>query len=474
MKKIVVASAGIVLLALVSVPKFVAHSIEQKLLSITDTINENPAYKASIENQQSGWFSTSAVIKVGFNPEMMGKTNNSDATEMLKEWNFDVLFSAQHGPVLTTDGFAWGLVHWQAKALGDSLRDKIEFAADTPIYRITSQTNLFGQSSFSDEIPSFTVKNNSVFTQVSFSGWQGNGSAISEHTSYQGQMQSIDLKSTAGDFQLTSLNTEFDMHTNIFDALAGNFYDSIAVMQISNMSYVNSLTNESVSLNSLKMDAVSEFDKANDLLDTKMNMTLAKLEDANFKLADLVVNTEFNNLQETFFKAYQRFVGTMSSEPEKMQENLKTFTQNYGLAQLQASPEFNISALSGKLNDGNFSGAVTSKIHHVTELPENLADTTFWLTHILADAQLSVDKSVASLLASNVVKTQLAANPNTAQMSEQEISDIAAQQATAVLQSFQQQGLLTETDTEYQMAASLKDGKALLNGNPMPISGVKE
>lgn len=110
------------------------------------------------------------------------------------------------------------------------------------------------------------------------------------------------------------------------------------------------------------MDEVSESDRVNDLLGSKMLMTLSKFSDASFNLTDLVVNTELNNIQQMFFHAYQGFIRSVSGEPEKMQENLDAFLQSSGLTQFKASPELNFSAIKGKLNEGSFSGLVNSNI----------------------------------------------------------------------------------------------------------------
>jgi uncharacterized protein YdgA (DUF945 family) len=181
------------------------------------------------------------------------------------------------------------------------------------------------------------------------------------------------------------------------------------------------------------------------------------------------VNTQINNFKEQFFEAYQILMDKLSKEPEKMQENLDDFMQAELLGQLQAEPEFNISSFQAKINQGNITGSLSSKIQHVTTLPDAIGSPLFWLQHLMLTGQINADKSVALWLATDTIKSQIKADPSAAQMTDEEIATIAEQQAPAMLLGIQQQGMFTETSTGYQLQFSLADGQALLNGNPMEL-----
>jgi uncharacterized protein YdgA (DUF945 family) len=159
----------------------------------------------------------------------------------------------------------------------------------------------------------------------------------------------------------------------------------------------------------------------------------------------------------------------LSKEPEKMQENLDDFMQTELLGQLQAEPEFNISSFQAKINQGNITGSLNSKLEQVTKLPDAIESPVFWLQHLMITGQINVDKSAALWLAIDTIKSQIKSDPSAAQMTKEEIAAIAAQQAPAMLQGIQQQGMFTETATGYQLQFSLADGQALLNGDPMAL-----
>jgi uncharacterized protein YdgA (DUF945 family) len=61
-------------------------------------------------------------------------------------------------------------------------------------------------------------------------------------------------------------------------------------------------------------------------------------------------------------------------------------------------------------------------------------------------------------------------DPNAAGMTEEEISAIAAQQVEGMIGMFTQQGMITVTpEGMHEMTFTMKDGQAMLNGNPMPL-----
>lgn len=473
MKKTLLIGAGIIVLVAVIAPKIVATSFNQKLDSVVEVINQNPAYSASIKDRTSAWFSSTATINIAFDSSVfdnaIAQEDPAEMQDMFADINVDVLIDAQHGPILTQNGLAIGWLTWIAKVDGNSLRDTLEFDAKTPFYQITNHTNLFGLSSFTDKIPSFQMIDDEIFTEVIFSGWNGSGSYSDSEVSYQGLIENISANSAFGTFELNQWSLDSTIQDNLMNAMNGNFYDSTMSMNIQNITFKEVDDQTKQVMTELKMDAVTDFDQTTSLLDTQINFSLKDLTTADFNLAEMTVNTEINNLKEQFFKAYQTLISELGKEPEKMQENLNTFMQTELLGQLQAEPEFNISSFAAKINQGNITGSLNTKIQQVIELPDPIESPVFWLQHLMANGQINADKSAALWLATDSIKSQILADPSSAQMTEQEITAIAEQQALPMLQGMQQQGLFTETATGYQMVFSLKDGEAMLNGNPMPL-----
>ncbi len=469
MKKTLLIGASIFVLVSVIAPKFVSNSFNQKLDSVVELINQNPAYSASIKDRTSAWFSSTVTINIALDSSAFAQENTAEIQDVFADMNIDVEIDAQHGPILTQNGLALGWLTWNARVDGDTLRETIKFEANTPFYQITSHINLLGLSSFTDKIPSFHMKDDEAFTQLSFSGWNGSGSFSDSETSYQGRLETITANSAFGKFELNQWRIDSSIQGNLMNAMDGNLHDSAMSMQIQDITFEHVSDQAKITMTELGMDAVSDFDETTSLLDTQINFSLKELTTAEFNLSSVIVNAEINNLKEQFFKAYQTLMSELSKEPEKMQENLNNFMQIELLEQLQAEPEFNISSFKATINQGNITGSLSSKIQQVTKLPEAIESLVFWIQHLIVHGQINADKSAALWLAINSIKSRIKADSSGAQMTEQEITTMAEQQAPTMLQGMQQQGMFTETTTGYQLQFSLKDGQALLNGNPMPL-----
>ena len=109
-----------------------------------------------------------------------------------------------------------------------------------------------------------------------------------------------------------------------------------------------------------------------------------------------------------------------------MAETVKQYVNQHLLPMLKAGPEFNIPAFKATMAQGKFSGKFDSKLVNITEVPDPLTDPAFWLSHLLANAELMGDKAVLEWLATQSMSSQLKANPQAADMSAEELNQIAA------------------------------------------------
>jgi uncharacterized protein YdgA (DUF945 family) len=144
-----------------------------------------------------------------------------------------------------------------------------------------------------------------------------------------------------------------------------------------------------------------------------------------------------------------------------MQDNL--------LEQVQAEPEYNFTNISGKVNGSEFEGKILAKIAGVTELPATLEDTAFWMQHAVVDSKMTMQREAALFIAGEMVKAQLAGNPQVAAMSLEEQAQLIAQQAEATLTGMAQQGMITVSEDGYEVVFTMQNAEAMLNGNPIPL-----
>jgi len=76
--------------------------------------------------------------------------------------------------------------------------------------------------------------------------------------------------------------------------------------------------------------------------------------------------------------------------PAKMME----FIEANLLTQLKAEPEINITKLKATLPEGSFNAYANTKLVGIDALPGTLEDAAYWVTHLLADAQITADKAL--------------------------------------------------------------------------------
>jgi len=195
-----------------------------------------------------------------------------------------------------------------------------------------------------------------------------------------------------------------------------------------------------------------------------------KVEGAAQDASDMVIGIAINNLDVDFIKAYQDFSNaTLSTPADELPEKLQAFIKDNLLQQLQTEPEINITKLAMTLPEGSFTGKASSKLVGVTALPDTLEDPSYWVSHLLATAQIKADKAFVESMASGYMVAELAANPQTQGMTAEELQSLAAQQVPMVLNTFVEQGFIKQTENGYDAEFELKDGKANLNGAEIPL-----
>jgi hypothetical protein len=467
MKKIIIAVAAIAAVGLIS-PKFTGNAINQEIDKVIANINQMPGYHASIKNRETSWFSSSAVINIGLDPAMFADAG-LDATqmEMFENLNGDVNLSAQHGPFLTLNGLDFGLSALQVQTGDTTFREVLSFDENETFYSMTAKVGLFGGISFEDKIPAFSlVLQDELKASSAFSGWKGSGTASADSAVYQGEIESFAMSNDMMNVEVKSVKLNSVINASLDSVWKSDFYDSVGTFSIDLVNFEMPAINIKANFQSFAMDVETIKSDDGDLMDINMDYAFKSIDLPDFKASDLIVKTQLKNLEKEFFKAYQK----ASAKPLEMQKAMADIIKTKLLPQLQAAPEINITEMSGKIADGTFSGKMLSKLVDVDSLPGTLEDPAFWVSKALVDAKITADKPMAMWIGEQVIVSQIQADPNAAQLSKDEITAMAAGQVEGMLSAVSQQGMISVTsDGGYEFVFSMKDGQALLNGNPMPL-----
>lgn len=127
------------------------------------------------------------------------------------------------------------------------------------------------------------------------------------------------------------------------------------------------------------------------------------------------------------------------------------------------SPELALDNLKLDTGDGTVTGALDMKLDGTK--PLNFQDPTALMAALSGQAHLSLAKSILT----TAFKTQARAAQPGDKIEPAQIEQMAEQQIQALVQ----QNMLTpEGEDRYRMEAMLQDGKFLLNGKEMPLSGM--
>mgnify|MGYP001384283468 CR=1 FL=1 len=472
MKKTVILGIFIGAIGLIG-PKIIGSGVNEKIDDFVGALNKTPGYEATIVSSQSSWFSTVATVKIGLDPGMFGDLSASpEAVEFFEDFSINAHVTAQHGPLLTLNGLGLGLLALKAQVDEATLRDYLAYSEDERLYSLLINIGLLGSASYTDEVQAFNVVDGSDTADskpLSFSGWSGGGTMSASHLDYRGQMDSLTMPQDGNSalFQIQSVSLAMNVDDSWANMIAGAFYDSSFEFVIGSIIVGSPMkSGTKVRVENIVMDGVSEKSDDGELMDMAINYGIETIASEGFNAKDLVLNTEFNNLEKSFFTAFQD-ASVDPSEIEQMTEVLKSSL----LPQLQASPEFNITEMSGSVGNGSFSGKMLMKITGVDSLPDVPEDPGFWLSKAGVDSAITVDKAMALWVAEKMLISQLQGDAQTAdQMTNKETKDLAVQQAGTMIETFSQQGMVIVNDEgNYTMTFTLTDGQATLNGNPMPL-----
>lgn len=469
MKKVLIFVVVLIVAVALIGPKFVGSQLKGGIQDTVDVINKNPTYTASIKSLESSWFSTTAEISVGLELPNMPELSDQESMDA----SIDLSITSHHGPILTADGFAFAWLHTVIQTQNIQTPESLVVANNKPLYQFTGITNLFGSTSYDDEVAAINYTDPQSGGIVSFSGLQGKGEISSGGLMYSAVIDNLNMAvENVANFDIQNFSVNLTSSESLTGMMSKGLYDSNSSMTVDLITFNDIVQDTEVRIVDTKVVARSDYDKLSDLGNVEVITTVTSVDATDMNLTDLMATLELNNLQAKFLLAYQDFSNQIMAnmnDPVKIESDLQAFMQEYLLAQLQAKPEYNISKLSGKINGSEFDAKIMAKIDGVTDIPTTLDDPAFWMQHTVLDSKIVMQKGAAEFIAAQVVSSQLLANPQFMALSEEEQAQIIAQQVPATLSGLVQQGLITLEGETYTSIFTMESGAALLNGNPIPL-----
>jgi uncharacterized protein YdgA (DUF945 family) len=466
MKKLVLSVCALSVAGALITPKLIAGKIESNINKLVSEINALHGYQATLTEVSPTWFNTEGVINISFDPKAL----NADSASKIEGFEAKFQFSADHGPILLKSDNLIGLMSMNVTLADSEVREYLNWAEDKPLYGAKLYGSLLGNITYKDTIEPFNVSNDDG-TNVHYKGYQGNGTFSNDEWSYKGISLPLTIASQH-DGQVTLGEVEVDIHASASFAqmLETNLYDSDSKFNVKSLSIKDDNSSNNIELENLYIVATSAVDKAKGLGSVGITYGLGSVDFQDFSATDLALAIEVNNISNAFVQAYKKIESELSEDStEQMQAKLKQFMENNLLTVLEAEPQINITSLRGTLEEGSFESKVNTSLVGITQLPQMLEDPAFWLSHTLADGEIVGDKAVIERIASLVMVSQLKANPQAMNMSEEELEQLAAQQVPQMLQMFMQQGFIVANEKSYTSKFTFKDKALTVNDKQIPL-----
>lgn len=472
MNKPLLAGAGITLVALGVAPYFVGNNVESNLNTAVDEINELAIYSAEVLSYQKGWFSTTAEVKLAIDFEALSNAQSLDSADTPLNENPSVVATlvAHHGPVYFGDGIGLGRVHYTVSVDGDELRDYVQWDGQLPIYHNEGVVGLFGSVSYSDAIPALSASSEDDSFTVLFSGYTGEAVPDGDNTLYTSSGESLSMSADEFSMELSNLSMDMSYKGSFVEAFRGDLFESEFKALIERIKVTGIEANETVELANVALVTDTKIDESTNTANIYVEYAIEKIVGPELEATDMALGLAINNLDIDFIKAYQEFSNSSLLIPsEEVPAKMMEFVEANLLSQLKAEPELNITKLKATVPEGSFTAHANTKLVGIDALPGTLEDVAYWITHLLADAQITADKAFAQSMASGYMMGQLLATPQAQNMTEEELQAAVEQQTPMMLSTFAQQGLIKETEAGYETKLELKEGKATVNGTPIPL-----
>ncbi|MCO4798988.1 MAG: YdgA family protein [Colwelliaceae bacterium] len=467
MKKLVLSICGLTVAAALITPKMVSVKVEKQINNIVKEINDAYGYTATISNLESKWFSTSGKIRISIDVEQF---SIQDAPAELEDAYLDFDIQAQHGPILTNGDNALGLFNMSLAANHDKLREYLNWAEESPIYGLKLFTDITGNTSYKDVIQAFSMSDTENSLDIKFEGYQGAGTFSNGALTYQGTSNESNITLDNANMKIGEIEMSMVADASIAELFQTGLYDSDSKISVKSINIIDESKAMNAKLDNIYIEAISKVDNVKNSANIAITYGVDTIETNDFNAKDVALALEINNISKAFVTAYQENTKMFTEgTEEEIQENILKFAQDNLLTFLKAEPQINITSLRATLDEGTFESHINTSVVGITQVPKIMEDPMFWLPHLLANGEVKGSKAVIEYIAATAVESQIKADPQAANMTDEQIKQIAAQQVPQFLQGFIQQGFIIENQSGYQTNFVFKDKALTVNNKPIPL-----
>lgn len=469
MKKVFLAVIGILLVAvaLAVLPFWAGQKSQQSLDHWVAQMNQLGGYDLRWEKYQRNWMDTEAVLRVGL--KMPASLKDLDVVEDL---SLPLQVHLHHGPVMWRDGAKIGWFSGKFYLSGEHqswVEKNLTVDGEGPFFVSEIQMDLLGKTTIRDRSLPFEV-NLEEDNQLVLAGYQGEGTVSRNGlVQYRGILSAVNVRGEDEKDNMQLKDMEFRVNSDFGGKVGQYLIPGSAEFTLASMS-ASGDAGEAFSLRDATFSTDMTFNKEKTAGNMRMVMAFGELNVLEEKVENAKLDFSFNNLSVTFLDKYMELVQQMYNGGGEVNPLLAM--QMMGLVAsdlLPAGPQLSIKELGFKTAEGALS--FNGKVSVSPEAAKSMSDPMAMLSHITMDAAFSADKPLAFRLARESALKDLNAEQfeGGEQMTEEEKQALADNQAQMKLDMLIIQGTLVDKGEQYQSQFSFKNGKAEVNGQPLPL-----
>lgn len=458
-------------------PYFVGGKIESAAHTYLDQY-QLPGYQYSLDVDR-GY--RSSVLTYGFSldPEMLSSSyamTQDQIDEMLEAFEqFELNLYVQHGPVLTQNGFGFGLADARITIDAEEVPDLAEYlalAGAEYLFAANGRMGFSGRGQAQYDIPAMQYIDADTAIASSFSGFQGNAefedfgrySSISAQSDGASFISEDTTRVEIGSISFISEMT-MDEQSVWFGQGNGNFL--LGSVAVSSPEQEGSLKDLSIKFALFDGDTAESTD-----IEYSIGIAAFEADDISFEHAELSI--VYENLSNLAMRNYMDLMVTMPiGDEQATQAALLQFALTELPEVLLLNPAIALSRVAfaheGRTFDANFRVAVDAQ---KLPVPVSFLRPDLLIPAVTADLSLDADEELVNDLlawqAANSVDASFSQNPDY-ELTPEMRQTMIDQQASMSLGIAEAQGFVLRDSGRIKTNLHLVDRVLDINGTAMPL-----
>lgn len=483
MKKIIGAALILVLVILLAGPFVAGMKAERELQNAIEKFNAYPGYELAWTEYQRGWFSTEAVLSVGFD---MSQWPNDDADPIVFP-TLPLNIQISHGPILLTKqqeavqgadegqssgGLNLGWYSWRLDLSPDQtawLQERLNSDSEGDLYDAWGHMGLTGSVAFNDKLQAFSIDDEAGNRFITVNGYAGSGAVSSAgELSYQGHFEGMDV--AAQDALLVLGNTTLEFSGDLSRIDWNTFlYPSDFSMTLESLR-IQGNEGEMLMTNTHFSGAV-EMPTDENWFTLTANMGVEQVIAGDVRIDNAVMDLAYERISTRAYQAYIDMVKAMSESATAQQDmDYQSFFTPEIMQEFFANgPAFVLRDLSFSMPEGSFDGDFELAIQKDLVEPVPVINPLMLIQAITLAANVEIDQTLALYFSKEASRARMQATMNEEDVEPEDAEAALIEEAQATVDMLLAQNILVKDGEDLKATMQFIDGQLLLNGNPIPL-----